>query len=154
MTLNTCQQYWREEMSFITKFRGEYIQRLLVWVISNSLTISSHVQSTRNYGYTEESRDSHLYCGETWSPNLREEREVQVFENRIPRGNYSKWECGILQNEYFRYLWNLSEGIKSRKLRCGGESDKCRQEFGPSISRRATSYRNVLPRARFRAELI
>jgi hypothetical protein len=74
----------------------------------------------------------------SWGRNAK----YRYSKTEFPWWNYPEWECGILQNEYFRYLRKLSNivrGIESGELICGGESDKSRQEFVPSITRKATS---------------
>ena len=67
-----------------------------------------------------------LYGGETWSLNLREERTLRVFENRVLRRIYGPkrdevtGECRRLHNEVLNDLYaslNTIRVIKSRKMR-------------------------------------
>ena len=63
-----------------------------------------------------------LYGCETWSPTLREERRLRVFENRVlksifgsKRGEVTR-KCGKLNNEELNDLYpspNIIQVIKS-----------------------------------------
>jgi len=70
-----------------------------------------------------------LYGCETWSLNLREERRLRVFENRVLRGIFGSkrdevtGEWRKLHNEELNDLYcspNIVQVLKSRRIRWAG----------------------------------
>jgi hypothetical protein len=70
-----------------------------------------------------------LYGCENWSPTLREEDSLRVFENRVlrrifgPKRNEVTGGCRKLHNEELRNLYSspsVIRMIKSRRMRCAG----------------------------------
>jgi len=70
-----------------------------------------------------------LYGCETWSPTLREERRLRVFENRVlrrifgPKRDEVTGEWSKLHNEELNNLYsspNIVRVIKSRRMRWAG----------------------------------
>ena len=70
-----------------------------------------------------------LYGCETWSPTLREECRLRVFENRVlrrvfgPKRDEVTWEWRKLHKEELRdcyFLPNIVRAVKSRRIRWAG----------------------------------
>jgi len=80
-----------------------------------------------------------LYGCETWSPTLREERKLRVFENMVlrrlfgPRRDEITEEWRRLHNEELNDLYcspNIVRVIKSRRMRWAGHVARMGEDWG------------------------
>jgi hypothetical protein len=80
-----------------------------------------------------------LYGCETWSPTLREERKLRVFENRMlrkvfgPKRDKVTGEWRKLHNEGLNDLYslpNIVRVVKSRRMRWAGHVARMEEDKG------------------------
>jgi hypothetical protein len=95
-----------------------------------------------------------LYGCETWSPTLREEHKLRVFENRVlrricgPKRDEVTGEWRRLHNEELYILYSslsIIRQIKPRRMRWAGHvarmGDECVQGFDGKARKKDTTWK-------------